>query len=42
MKEVAKEFDWIDVAGAGHVVTVDKPKEFITAVTSFLLGGDKR
>ena len=22
MKEVAKEFDWIDVAGAGHVVTV--------------------
>jgi pimeloyl-ACP methyl ester carboxylesterase len=42
MKEVAKEFDWIDVAGAGHVVTVDKPQEFITAVTSFLLGGDKR
>ena len=36
MKEVAKEFDWIDVAGAGHVVTVDKPQEFIAVTREFL------
>ncbi len=36
MKEVGKAFSWVDVAGAGHVVTVDKPQEFIEATRSFL------
>ena len=37
MEEVGKQFRSVDVPGAGHVVTVDKPQEFI-AVTSDFLG----
>jgi pimeloyl-ACP methyl ester carboxylesterase len=36
MQRVGKQFTSIDVAGAGHVVTVDKPQEFIQATRSFL------
>ncbi len=36
MKEVGAAFDWVDVADAGHVVTVDKPQEFIEATRGFL------
>ena len=36
MRSVAKDFTSIDVPGAGHVVTVDKPAEFIEATRSFL------
>ena len=36
MKNVGQRFESIDVAGAGHVVTVDKPAEFIEATRSFL------
>ncbi len=36
MQRVGKQFTSIDVAGAGHVVTVDKPQEFIQATHSFL------
>ena len=32
----AKEFKSVDVAGAGRVVTVDKPQEFIEAPRSLL------
>lgn len=35
MREVGKQFTSVDVAGAGHVVTVDKPVEFIQATQSF-------
>ena len=31
-----KQFTSVDVAGAGHVVTVDKPQEFIAATREFL------
>ena len=36
MKRVGKEVSSVDVAGAGHVVSVDKPQEFIEATRSFL------
>ena len=36
MQRVGKDFKSIDVAGAGHVVTVDKPQEFIEVTRSFL------
>ena len=36
MESVGKQFRSVDVAGAGHVVTVDKPREFIEATRSFL------
>ena len=36
MIEVGKQFSSVDVAGAGHVVTVDKPMEFIEVTRSFL------
>ncbi len=36
MKRVGKQFTSVDVADAGHVVTVDKPQEFIKATRSFL------
>ena len=35
MGEVGKQFSSVDVAGAGHVVTLDKPVEFIQATRSF-------
>ena len=35
MQKVGKQFTSVDVAGAGHVVTVDKPHEFIEATRSF-------
>ena len=36
MIEVGKQFSSVDVAGAGHVVTVDNPREFIEVTRSFL------
>ena len=36
MQRTAKDLMWIDIKGAGHVVTVDKPQEFIEATRSFL------
>jgi pimeloyl-ACP methyl ester carboxylesterase len=36
MKRVGKEVSAVEVAGAGHVVSVDKPREFIEATRSFL------
>ena len=36
MKRDGKQFSWVDVPGAGHVVTVDKPQEFIEVTRSFL------
>jgi pimeloyl-ACP methyl ester carboxylesterase len=36
MEKVGKQFRSVDVAGAGHVVTVDKPQEFIQATSEFL------
>ena len=36
MERVVKQFSWADVPGAGHVVTVDRPQEFIEATRSFL------
>ncbi len=36
MKPVAKDLTSIDIPDAGHVVTVDKPAEFIEATRSFL------
>ncbi len=36
MRETGKAFSSVDVAGAGHVVTVDKPHEFIEVTRSFL------
>ena len=36
MKRVGKQFSSVDVPEAGHVVTVDKPQEFIEATRSFL------
>ena len=35
MRKLGKQFESIDVAGAGHVVTVDKPLEFVEATRSF-------
>lgn len=36
MQKVGKQFTWVDVPGAGHVVTVDKPQEFIQVTRAFL------
>ena len=36
MKQVGKDFTSVDVPGAGHVVTVDRPDEFIQVTRSFL------
>ena len=36
MKAAANDLSSVDVAGAGHVVTVDKPREFIEASREFL------
>ncbi len=36
MKAAAKDLTSVDVAGAGHVVTVDKPMEFIEATRAFM------
>ena len=36
MEATAKKFSSVDVAGAGHVVVVDKPQEFIEATRPFL------
>ena len=36
MEQVGKRFSSVDVAGAGHIVTVDKPQEFIQATRGFL------
>ena len=36
MKQRGRQFSSVDVAGAGHVVTVDKPGEFIAATRDFL------
>ena len=36
IEKVGKDCRSADVAGAGHVVTVDKPQEFITATSEFL------
>ena len=36
MKEVGQQVTTVDVPGAGHVVSVDKPQEFIEATRSFL------
>ena len=36
MKNANPKFSSVDVVGAGHVVPVDKPQEFIDATRSFL------
>ena len=36
MERLGKQFRSVDVAGAGHVVTVDKPQEFIDVTRGFL------
>ena len=36
MQRVGKDVRSVDVAGAGHVVSVDKPREFIDATRAFL------
>jgi pimeloyl-ACP methyl ester carboxylesterase len=36
MKKTAKQFSWISIPKAGHVVTVDRPQDFIQATRSFL------
>ena len=36
MEKVGKDFRSVDVVGAGHVVSVDKPQEFIQATSEFL------
>ena len=36
MRSANPQFSSVDVAGAGHVVCVDKPQEFIAATRSFL------
>ena len=36
MEQVGRQFTSVDVAGAGHIVTVDKPQEFIQATRGFL------
>ena len=36
MQSTAKDLSWVDVPGASHVVTVDKPQEFINVTRSFL------
>jgi pimeloyl-ACP methyl ester carboxylesterase len=36
MKSVAKDLTSVDLPGAGHVVTVDRPAEFVEATRAFL------
>ncbi len=36
MMATAKNLSWVDVPDAGHVVTVDKPQEFISVTRAFL------
>lgn len=36
MERLGKQFRSVDIAGAGHVVTVDKPQEFIEVTRGFL------
>ena len=36
MIAVGQNFSSVDVPGAGHVVTVDKPQEFIEVTRGFL------
>ena len=36
MKEVGQQVTSVDIPEAGHVVSVDKPQEFIEATRSFL------
>jgi len=36
MKQRGKQVTSVDIPDAGHVVTVDKPHEFIEATRSFL------
>ena len=36
MEKLGKQFRNVDIPGAGHVVTIDKPYEFIEATRSFL------
>ena len=36
MIATAKNLSWVDVPNAGHVVTVDKPQEFIEVTREFL------
>ena len=36
MKQIGKDVTSVDVPGAGHIVTVDKPDEFIQVTRSFL------
>ena len=36
MIATAKNLSWVDVPDAGHVVTVDKPQEFIAVTREFL------
>ena len=36
MRRANSRFSWVDVAGAGHEVPVDKPQEFISATRAFL------
>ncbi len=36
MEQAGKRFSSVDVAGAGHIVTIDKPQEFIQATRGFL------
>ena len=36
MGKLAKQFSCVDIPGAGHIVTVDKPQEFIAATRDFL------
>ena len=36
MKKVGKQFSAVDVSEAGHLVTVDKPQQFIEVTRLFL------
>ena len=42
MKSAATNLTSIDIPDAGHVVTVDKPCEFVEAVRDFLVAPDRR
>ncbi len=39
MEKQSQQFRSVDVAGAGHVVTVDKPSQFIEVTREFLVPG---
>ena len=36
MAKLGKQFSCVDIPGAGHIVTIDKPQEFIAATRDFL------